>query len=349
MVQYLDSVSFGKTGLKVSPIITGMMSIGSRDWNGKGKQPWILEEKEAEPIMDAYLEYGLYAWDTANVYSSGYSESIIGRYLEKKKVDRESVVILTKLHGVVPNDPSESDYGDIFKGKYVNQGGQSRKHIFASVEASLKRLKTSYIDVLQIHRFDKSTPPEETMKALHDLVTMGKVHYIGASSMYLHEFVSLQDAAEKHGWTKFVSMQQKHSAIYREEEREMMPYCKKHGIALIPWSASGAGALSRPLSDIFNSARGKDRPEFKTLLEDPMRAGDRDIINVVEKIAKEKGVSMTQVAIAYSIAKGNIPILGMSTVERVKEDIAALDVKLTPEEIKAIEEPYRPKAIEGHS
>jgi len=348
MPEYLDSVQFGKTGLKVSPLIAGMMSIGSKDWNGKGASKWILDEKEAEPILDFYLEKGIYAWDTANVYSAGVSEQIIGNYLEKKKVPREAVVILTKLHGVVPDSPEETGTS-AFTGKYANQGGQSRKHIFASVEASLKRLKTSYIDVLQIHRRDKVTPPEETMRALHDIVTSGKVHYIGFSSMYAYEFFELQSVADKNGWTKFVSYQQKHSAIYREEERELMPYALKHGIALIPWSVTGAGALSRPLSKLFDTERGRNRPDFKDLMENSERIGDREVINVVEKLAKKKGALMTQIAIAYSIHKGNIPIVGMSTKETVLEDIAALKVKLTDEEVAEIEAPYRPKRIEGHS
>jgi len=351
MPKYLENVRFGNTGLKVPPLIVGGMSWGSKTWRaqGGGKQEWILEEEETQPILDAYFENGLFAIDVADVYSAGRSEEILGNYLEKKKINREAVVILTKLHGVVPEDPAEDvGPGGSFSGKYANQGGQSRKHIFAAVDASLKRLKTPYIDVLQIHRFDPSTPPEETMKALHDVVESGKVHYLGASSMFAYQFLTLQHVADKNGWTKFISLQQKHSAIYREEERELMPYCLANGIALIPWSATGAGALSRPLEEIFSSTRGKDRPEFKALKESPERAGDREIIKVVEQISKKKGCTMTQVAIAYSIAKGNIPILGMSSVDRIKSNIDALKIKLTKEELAEIEAPYRPKPIEGH-
>lgn len=224
----------GKSGLRVSIPIIGAMSFGDKRW-----APWVIEEDEALPLLKAAFDRGVNTWDTANVYSNGESEVIIGKAIKKYNIPRHKLIIATKCCGTVRegNDPETMALKDIDKTvDYVNQRGLSRQGIFAAVNASLKRLDTDYIDLLQIHRFDKTVPIEETMKALHDLVESGKVHYVGASSMWTYQFATMQFTAEKHGWTKFVSMQNAYNLLYREEEREMNKFCLETGVGLIPVS-----------------------------------------------------------------------------------------------------------------
>lgn len=287
---------------------------------------------------------GLNTWDTANVYSNGVSEELIGRFLKKAKIPRRKITLLTKCYGYVGETPAvntmrfpnSKDTRD-----YVNQGGLSRAAIFNAVDASLERLQTPYIDLLQIHRYDASVPVEETMEALHDLVKSGKVRYIGASSMWAYQFAKLQFAAEKHGWTKFVSMQNHYNLCYREEEREMIKFCHETGVGLIPWSPLHRGFLARPL-DAPATTR-VETTKTSPFAVKPTEA-DRQIIGRVQELAEKKGWKMSQVALAWIVKKGTVPIVGFSSVDRLEEAVQIKDKTLTDEEIKYLEEPYVPKA-----
>jgi len=335
----------GKSGLRVSVPILGAMSFGHKDW-----ADWVedSEEKVFELLKAAY-DTGLNTWDTANVYSAGWSEQFIGKAIKQLQIPRQKLVILTKCFGVVGEEPAANHirFPEIKTSKdYVNQGGLSRAAIFNAVDASLKRLQTDYIDLLQIHRFDNTVPIEETMKALHDLVQSGKVRYIGASSMWTYQFVMLQNVAEKYGWTKFVSMQNHYSLCYREEEREMNKYCHLTGVGLIPWSPLNRGFLARPLKSepTTRSESVKKSPMFGTLTE-----ADEKIISRVEELAKKKEWAMSQVALAWIIQKNTIPIVGFSSVQRLKEAEEVKGKTLTDDEIKYLEEAYVPKSIIGHA
>ncbi|ANB12338.1 aldo-keto reductase superfamily protein [Sugiyamaella lignohabitans] len=317
------------------------MSFGKSTW-----ADWVIDdEEEIFAILKKAYDSGLRTWDTANVYSAGESEILIGKFLKKYNIPRSTVVILTKVFGFTNADPELPDSGpdDINR---INRHGLSRKHIFDSVAASVKRLGT-YIDVLQIHRCDKSTPYAETMEALHDVIKSGDVRYIGASSMFAYQFAQYQFAAERNGWTKFISMQNHYSAIYREEEREMIPYCKETGVGLIPWGPVAAGVLTRPHKDLAATARGKkeaDSPQRRF----GVSQADKTTIDRVEELAKKHNTSMATVATAWAIAKGTVPIVGFSKPSRIDDAIAALHLKLTDEEISYIDEPYEPKIIIGH-
>ncbi|KAL8697830.1 MAG: hypothetical protein Q9201_006899 [Fulgogasparrea decipioides] len=326
----------GKSGLRVSVPILGAMSIGDKRW-----QPWIIGEDEALPLLKAAYDRGLNTWDTANVYSNGASEEIIGKAIKKYNIPRRKLVILTKCCGTVRegNDPETLALKDIDKTvDYVNQRGLSRQGIFSAVEASLRRLDTPYIDLLQMHRFDKTTPIEETMEALHDLVKSGKVRYIGASSMWTYQFATMQFTAERRGWTKFISMQNYYNLLYREEEREMNKFCNETGVGLIPWSPLAQGALARPAS-----AHGSTiRSEGKSI-------GDIDaqIISRVEEIAKKHGWKMSHVALAWLNKRIASPIIGFSSPARMDEALEIRGKELTEEEEKYLEELYQPKAVVG--
>ena len=317
----------------MSKIILGGASIGSKSW-----YDWVVEDEQTvfKLLKHAY-DKGIRTWDTSNSYSHGESERLIGKFLKQYNIPRSTVVILTKVYSRSNDEPKLED----IPVNWVNRHGLSRKHIMDSVDASVERLGT-FIDVLQIHRCDPDTPAAETMEALHDAIKSGKVHYIGASSMWVYQLAEYQNVAEKHGWTKFISMQNHYSALYREEEREVIPYCKKSGVALIPWGPVASGALARPVSRLNETARGKGNTWFGH------SEADRTIISRVEEIAKNRGVTMAIVAIAWAISKGTIPIVGFSEVERIDEAIASLEFKLTEEEIKYIEEPYVPRAVVGH-
>jgi len=307
----------------------------------------------------------LNTWDTANVYSNGVSEEIIGKAIKKFNIPRSKLVILSKCFGPVSEDISVRAINHPYEFReskdYVNQAGKqchvmytgnqslikvtglSRSAIFNAVEASLKRLDTPYLDLLQIHRFDPHTPLEETMEALHDLVRSGKVRYIGASSMWATQFARLQFVAEKHGWTKFISMQNQYNLIYREEEREMNRFCNDTGVGLIPWAPVAAGHLARPLEKLGETERSKP------VKEAGLGEVDGKIIKRVEEIAEKKGWKMSQVALAWVNKRIASPIVGFSSVERIDEALGVRGKTLTDEEEKYLEELYQPKAISGHS
>jgi len=331
----------GKSGLRVSVPILGAMSFGT-----KKQMDWVIEEKEALELLKYAYDRGVTTWDTANVYSAGVSEKIIAKAIKTFKIPRSKLVILTKCFGLVPDtlDIRANDNPNLKNTKeYVNQSGLSRGAIFNAVEASLKRLETDYIDLLQIHRYDPNTPFEETMCALNDLVRSGKVRYIGASSMFAWQLAEYQHAAEKHGYTKFISMQNHYSLMYREEEREVNKYCEYAGIGLIPWGPVAAGQLARPLAAQQESARAKASEGQRTL-----SAADEEIIKRTEELAKKKGWTMAQVALAWIDGKCSSPIVGFSSPARIEEAIIP-DKKLTPEDFKYLEEPYEVKTIRGHN
>ena len=342
----------GKSGLKVSPFILGCMSYGVE---GSKWQDWVLDEDKAIPIVKAAYDAGITTWDTADTYSNGGSERIIARTMAQHNIPRERVVIMTKCCFAVGDEQDHLVMGlppktlrEKHGTQYLNRSGLSRKHIFEAVDASLKRLETDYIDLLQIHRYDAETEPEEVMEALHDVVKAGKVRYIGASSMYCYQFQNMNAIAERKGWTKFVSMQNFHNLLYREEEREMMRYCEYAGIGVIPWSPLSRGVLARPWSEKTGSTRSKSDRMFQTLHKNSEVESDQAIVTKVEQLAKKKGVSMSQIAIAWSRTKVTAPILGLSSLERLQEAIDALQVTLTDEEIKDLESAYVPRAIVGH-
>lgn len=329
----------GKSGLRVSVPILGAMSIGDKRW-----QQWVTEEDEALPLLKAAYDRGLNTWDTANVYSNGASEDIIGKAIKQYNIPRHKLVVCTKLCGTVRegNSPEVMALKDIDNTvDYVNQRGLSRQGIIAAVSASLARLDTTYIDLLQIHRFDKTVPVEETMKALHDLVESGKVRYIGASSMWAYQFATMQFVAEKNGWTKFVSMQNFYNLLYREEEREMNKFCLETGVGLIPWGPLSQGQLARPYHVNGSTVRSSGKPSLPE--------ADVAIISRVEELAQKKGWKMGSVALAWLNHKGiSSPICGFSSVARLDEALEVRGKELTPEEIKYLEEPYIPKNVLGH-
>ncbi|KAG1727525.1 Aldo keto reductase [Suillus lakei] len=330
--------SLGKTGLKVSVPILGAMSFGT--------SKWILDEEPSIEIMKAAWDLGINTIDTANIYSNGESERLIAKFIKKYNIPRPQIIIATKCNGLVGNDPSIRGFSrpDLNKlPEYVNQSGLSRAAIFNAVDASLARLETPYIDLLQIHRFDASVTPEETMKALHDLVQSGRVRYIGASSMRCWQFAMLNDVAARNGWTKFVSMQDEYSLLYREEEREMLAYCNYNGIGVIPWAPLAAGILARPVgteTTRLNSTKG-------TGLERGVTDEDATIISRVEELSKKKNCKMSQISLAWVASKVSSPIVGISSIQRLQESIIE-GIELTPEEITYLEEPYEPKAVRGH-
>jgi aryl-alcohol dehydrogenase-like predicted oxidoreductase len=341
-------IQLGSSGLRIAPIGVGCMSYG----NPEGRFKWSLPEKDALPVLNHCYESGLNFFDTANAYSNGISEEILGKAIKEFNWRRENIVIATKLWAPVgrgDEQPMAMTDNQRDNSGYVNQYGLSRKHIFESVDASLKRLDLPYVDLLQIHRFDPYTPVKETMEALHDVVKSGKVRYIGASSMWAHQLLEYQYTARLHGWTEFISMQNLHNAIYREEEREMYPACAKFGIGGIPWSPVAMGFLTRPWREFSNTSRGDSQGQG--FLGQPATETDKKINEQIEKIAKEKGVSMATVAIAWTLSKPFItaPILGLSKKERVDEAISAISLELSPEDLKNIDDLYEPKKVIGHA
>ncbi|KFY07074.1 hypothetical protein V492_07472 [Pseudogymnoascus sp. VKM F-4246] len=338
----MEYTRLGKSGLNISKLILGGMSYGSPEW-----WAWVLNEEAALPLLKHAYDAGITTWDTADMYSNGESERILGKALKKYNIPRNRIVLLTKCYFGVA-DPEEGQQrvyatpgGDIDP-KWVNRIGLSRKHIFDAVDASVERLGT-YIDVLQIHRLDHETPREEIMKALNDVVESGKVRYIGASSMAAWEFQTLQNIAEKNGWHKFISMQNYYNLIYREEEREMIPYCKDTGVGLIPWSPMARGALARPYDSRSTVREGSDqilngivRKESET---------DKVVVGRVQEVAEKLGVSMARVAIAWSLQKGTNPIVGLSSKERIDEAVEAVKWQsgggLTAEDCKYLEDGTR--------
>ncbi|KAI2730637.1 hypothetical protein DTO027I6_393 [Penicillium roqueforti] len=337
----MEYVRLGTSGLKISKIILGTMGYGSKQW-----QDWVLNEDDSLPLIEHAYKQGINTWDTADIYSHGKSEEIVGKALKKYNIPRNRVVILTKCFFGVDDEGKFPPIAASGKndGPFVNRTGLSRKHIFDAVDASVERLGT-YIDVLQIHRLDRDTPREEIMKALNDVVESGKVRYIGASSMAAWEFQSLQNIAERNGWHKFISMQNFHNLLFREEEREMIPYCRDSGVGIIPWSPIARGALARPWGS-RSTVRENTDGALKMVVRSRESEADKAIIDRVEELAKKKGVSMAQIAIAWSLTHpSENPILGLHSVERIDEAVAAIKVRLSPEEIKYLEEPYVPKAV----
>ncbi|EDO15289.1 hypothetical protein Kpol_449p4 [Vanderwaltozyma polyspora DSM 70294] len=331
---------FGNTGLKVSPLIIGCMSFGSKTWD-----EWVQDDKEeAFKILKHAYDRGIRSYDTANVYSNGQSEIILGEFLRKYNIPRETVVIMTKLR--FPADENmDIDFKNMtpeMKLNVVNMQGLSRKSIFSSSRASVKRLGT-YIDILQIHRGDPDTPFEETMGALNDVVIEGLTRYVGASLMLATEFAEMQFVAEKHGWFKFVNSQSCYHLMYREDERELIPFAKRHNIALTPFSPLNRGLLCRPLGT--ETTRSNSDSVIKTKNLKNYTDWEASIINRVEKLSIKKNIPMSAISLAWVLQKGCFPIVGFSSIERVEEAIDALDVNLTEEEMKYLEEPYQHREL----
>lgn len=327
----MQYVNLGKTGMKVSRLCLGMMSYGSRQW-----RTWVLEGDEAKPFIKRALEAGINFFDTADVYSTGESERITGKLFKELGVKRENVILATKVHGQMSDD--------------VNDRGLSRKHLLDSIDKSLQRLGMDYVDLYQIHRWDPETPIEETLEALNDIVRAGKARYIGASSMFAWQFAKALHVSEKHGWTKFISMQNHYNLVYREEEREMIPLCIDQGIGLIPWSplARGFFAGNRKRGGGGETVRANNDPFGNSLY---FRDEDFTVADCVAQVAKEHGVTGSQVALAWILSKPYVtsPILGATKLDHLEQAIAALDLELSDEELKRLEEPYKPHPVLGHS
>jgi aryl-alcohol dehydrogenase-like predicted oxidoreductase len=332
----------GKSSLKISKVILGCMTFGNPAWEGS---PWVLSEEEALPLLKKAYDCGINTWDTANTYSNGLSEVIVGKALREYSIPREKVVILSKLYYPVMDIKSNSRPNPaVNDGPLVNQMGLSRKHIFEAVEASLRRLGTSYIDVLQLHRVDETVKnnPEEVMRALHDLVQMGKVHYLGASSMYCWQLARLHYTAKFNGWTGFTSMQNLYNLLYREEERDTNPFCDVEGIGLIPWSPLARGLLARP-SSVQTERSKRDAKTAKWF------AGDQNakIIGRVQQLAETKGCSMSALSMAWLLSKGACPVVGLNSAERIEAATEAFSITLSDDEARWLEEPYRPLEIQA--
>ncbi|ORY31008.1 NADP-dependent oxidoreductase domain-containing protein [Naematelia encephala] len=328
-------VNLGKSGLKVSKLILGCMQYGSG-------QDWMIPDHD-EGIRQLKYAYdqGINTFDTANTYSAGESEVILGKFLKQHSIPRESVVILTKTFNTEGTLEEKGPAG------WINQKGLSRKRIFASVKGSLERLGLEYIDLLQCHRFDKETPIEETMQALHDVVQAGWVRYVGMSSCWAWQFQIMQQYAINNRLTPFISMQNQHSAMYREEEREMMPMLKHFGVGVIPWGPIAAGLLCRPHKEMDSTTRGAGRPRDGR----GEQSGDKLIIDKVEEIAKKRGVPMAEVAVAWSCGSEWVtaPIVGIRSTDRLDELIKGMNFELTKEERKSIDELYLPVKVRGHT
>jgi aryl-alcohol dehydrogenase (NADP+) len=295
----------------------------------RGGHPWALDEETSRPFYVQALDAGINFFDTANVYSGGTSEEFLGRALRDLGVNRDEVVIATKVNGPMRKGP--------------NSVGLSRKAILAEVDHSLRRLGTDFIDLYQIHRLDRATPMEEILEALHDVVRAGKVHYLGASSMWAWEFSKLLHLADAHGWTRFVSMQDHYNLLYREEEREMLPLCRDEGIGVIPWSPLARGRLARPWDDTTN--RSETDRFGQTLYPDI----DRTIVERVAEVANERAVPMAQVATAWMLSKPGItaPIIGATKPHHIDDAVAAVELTLSDEEISRLDEPYAPHPVAG--
>lgn len=326
----MEYVRLGKTGLKVSRICLGCMTYGDPS---RPPHSWVLNEEASRPFYKRALELGINFFDTANIYSKGASEEILGRAM-KDMAKRDELVIATKVYMPL----NESD---------PNAKGLSRKAIMHNIDSSLKRLGMDYVDLYQIHRFDPNTPIEETLEALNDVVKAGKALYIGASSMFAWQFCKMLDVSEKNGWVKFVSMQPHYNLLYREEEREMLPLCATEGIGVIPWSPLARGRLARPWGENSTSRILTDK--YGKTLYVAMEESDRKVTEKVTEIAKKKDVTQSEVALSWMLSKPFItaPIIGASKPEHLEAAVKSLDVKLTPEEIKALEEAYVPHPVVG--
>ena len=332
----MEYVNLGRTGLKVSRICLGCMTYGSPA-QGKalpGRHAWTLNEADSQPFLRQALDFGINFFDTANVYSSGESEAVVGRFL-KANTRREAIVIATKLQGVMRDEP--------------NGKGLSRKEIMFELDESLRRLQTDYVDLYQIHRWDYETPIEETLEALHDVVKAGKVRYIGASSMFAWQFVQALYLADLNGWTRFVSMQNHYNLLYREEEREMIGLCRAEGIAVIPWSPLARGRLTRAWNSETTSRSETDK--FMKILYSGTEEADHKVVDRLGEIAEKRGIPRAQVALAWLLAKPGVtaPIVGATKPHHLEDAVAALTLNLTADEMTALEEPYVPHPVLGFS
>ncbi|MFC3226112.1 aldo/keto reductase [Marinibaculum pumilum] len=324
----MEYARLGRTGLEVSRICLGCMTYGDPP---RGNHRWTLDEATARPFFTRALDLGINFFDTANVYSDGSSEEYLGRAI-KDLIPREEVVIATKVHGRMRPGP--------------NGGGLSRAAIMMEIDHSLRRLGTDHVDLYQIHRWDYATPIEEVMEALHDVVKAGKARYIGASSMHAWQFAKAQQVAERNGWTRFVSMQNHLSLLYREEEREMIPLCQDQGVGLIPWSPLARGKLTRPWD--ASSARS-ETDELGKRIYATMPEADAAVVARVGAVAEARGIPRAQVALAWVLNKPGVvaPIIGASKESHLDDAVAALKVKLTEDEVKTLEEAYRPHPVLG--
>ncbi|MDL2075878.1 aldo/keto reductase [Streptomyces sp. GXMU-J15] len=322
----MQYVKLGSTGLDVSRICLGCMTYGLPD---RGVHEWTLDEEASRPLIRQAVEAGINFFDTANVYSDGTSEEIVGRALADY-ARRDEIVLATKVHGRTHPGP--------------NGRGLSRKVIMAEIDHSLSRLGTDYVDLYQIHRFDPHTPVEETMEALHDLVKAGKVRYIGASSMYAWQFSKLQYTAERHGWTKFVSMQNHYNLLYREEEREMLPLCADQGVGVLPWSPLARGRLTRDWGTVTERSAG-DNFGSRLYLD-----SDRTIVEAVTRVANDRGVPRAQVALAWLLQRETVaaPIVGAARPGHIEDAVASVELTLSEKEIEELEQPYTARPIVGH-
>jgi aryl-alcohol dehydrogenase (NADP+) len=319
----MNYVNLGKTGLKVSRLCLGTMTYGSSKWRS-----WVLDEDAARPFFRRAFDAGISFFDTANMYSDGASEEVLGRAV-RDHAKRDELVIATKVF--FPTGPG------------ANDRGLSRKHILAAIDASLRRLGMEYVDLYQIHRFDSSTPIEETVEALHDVVKSGKARYVGASSMYAWQFAKMLNVAERHGWTRFVSMQPHYNLVYREEEREMIPLCIDQGVGVIPWSPLARGLLA--------GRRDTERARTDDYAKRMYNDDDYAVVDRVVEIARKRGVAPAQIALAWILNKPGVtaPIIGASKMEQLEQSIAGAGITLDDDEMKFMEEPYRPHAILGHT
>ncbi|MFJ4830712.1 aldo/keto reductase [Streptomyces sp. NPDC088747] len=322
----MQYVKLGSTGLDVSRICLGCMSFGLPD---RGVHEWTLDEEAARPLIRQALDAGINFFDTANVYSDGTSEEIVGRVLADL-ARRDEVVIATKVNGAMHGGP--------------NSRGLSRKAIMTEIDNSLRRLDTDYVDLYQIHRFDPATPVEETMEALNDVVKAGKARYIGASSMYAWQFSKAQYTARLNGWTRFVSMQNHYNLLYREEEREMLPVCADQGVGVLPWSPLARGRLTRDWD--ITTARSRADEYGRNLYPD----GDHEIVDAVARIAAARDVPRARIALAWLLHQSTVasPVVGATKPLHVEDAVAALSVELTEKETEELERPYTPRAISGH-
>jgi aryl-alcohol dehydrogenase (NADP+) len=334
----------GSTGLKVSRICLGMMTWGSAEW-----RPWIKSEADARPVVRRALELGINFFDTADMYSAGESERITGRLL-REMAPRDEVVVATKVYFPVSL---------AFKGGAsaqnartgVNAQGLSRKRILKCIDDSLQRLGMDYVDLYQIHRFDPQTPVEETMEALHDVVKAGKARYIGASSMWAWQFAKMQHTAERHGWARFVSMQNHYNLAYREEEREMLPLCRDMGVGVLPWSPLARGFLAGNRQQGDAAAGGASRAASDDIAQKYYyRDADFAVVDALGAVARSRGLSNAQVAYAWLLRQRGVtaPIVGCSKVAQLEEAVAATELKLSDEECARLEAPYQPRAVAGH-
>jgi 1-deoxyxylulose-5-phosphate synthase len=326
----MQYVNLGSTGLKVSRICLGTMTYGSKKW-----REWVLDEEESKPFIRRALELGINFFDTADMYSAGASEEVLGRALQEFAPSRDKVVVATKVFNPMGDDP--------------NQRGLSRKHIMHAIDDSLQRLGTDYVDLYQIHRFDYSTPIEETLLALHDVVQAGKALYIGASSMYAWQFAKMLYTADQLGLTRFVTMQNHYNLVYREEEREMNPLCIEEGIGIIPWSPLARGFLAG------NRTKGDQNPTVRAQTDEfahklYYQDSDFEVVDRLGAIAKQRGIPNAQVALAWVLQQPGItsPIVGASKMQHLEDAVKASEMTLSEEELKSLAEPYQPHSVLGH-